>query len=494
MSVNGQMPNSITDESLLTSSVDDRYGESDQESVNSETLTMTNSESSPLISGLKHNISIPSDRYYFVYMIFYLLGIGSLLPFNFFSNARQYFVFKLRSNVSVSETDWIDEPSQYNNLQSMFVPYLTMAAMVPNVLFMFINTALTKILILWTRIIIAIIAMIVMFTLTVILTKIDTDGWQLVFFGVTIVTIFIMNAGSAVLQGGIFGLSSMFPKEYTQAVMGGMGMGGVIAAVANVIAIWLSEGPMDSGFGYFLTAELVIITAMAGYLSLPCSKFARYFMAGTFRTHHLSINEQPHSEIGASGETLIPITTGCRQLMIVFKKIWIYASCVFLVFLVTLSCFPAITSRIFSTDLDNDNPSAWASKYFIPVTCFLLFNVTDLVGRTLAGLMQWPHEGSILLPVLCILRVVFIPLFLLCNILPHNQLPQYVAFHNDYAPILIMLFFGMSNGYLGTLCMMYGPRVLDPENMEVAGSMMSLFLSLGLAMGSALSFLLISIV
>jgi len=48
-------------------------------------------------------------------------------------------------------------------------------------------------------------------------------------------------------------------------------MGGVIAAVANVIAIWLSEGPMDSGFGYFLTAELVIITAMAGYLSLPCS-------------------------------------------------------------------------------------------------------------------------------------------------------------------------------------------------------------------------------
>ena len=29
-------------------------------------------------------------------------------------------------------------------------------------------------------------------------------------------------AGSAVLQGGVFGLSGMFPKEYTQAVMGGM--------------------------------------------------------------------------------------------------------------------------------------------------------------------------------------------------------------------------------------------------------------------------------
>ena len=32
----------------------------------------------------------------------------------------------------------------------------------------------------------------------------------------------IIAAGSAILQGGIFGLSSMFPGKYTQAVMGGM--------------------------------------------------------------------------------------------------------------------------------------------------------------------------------------------------------------------------------------------------------------------------------
>ncbi len=29
-------------------------------------------------------------------------------------------------------------------------------------------------------------------------------------------------ASSAILQGGVFGLSSMFPSQYTQAVMGGM--------------------------------------------------------------------------------------------------------------------------------------------------------------------------------------------------------------------------------------------------------------------------------
>ena len=30
------------------------------------------------------------------------------------------------------------------------------------------------------------------------------------------------SAGSAVLQGGIFGLAGLFPGQYTQSVMGGM--------------------------------------------------------------------------------------------------------------------------------------------------------------------------------------------------------------------------------------------------------------------------------
>lgn len=494
MSLDGPMPNLPTCDSSLNDSTDERCSEFSEDNGDPDANIMTNSELSPLVTNLKTHTSVPQDRYYLVYLIFFLLGIGSLLPFNFFSNARQYFVFKLRSNVTITETEWVDDPSKYNHLQAMFVPYLTMAAMVPNVLFIFINTALTKILLLWTRIIIAMVAMILMFSLTVILTKIDTDDWQAGFFAITMVTIFIMNAGSAVLQGGIFGLSSMFPKEYTQSVMSGMGMGGLIAALANIIAIWLSEGPMDSGFGYFLTAELVVISAMVGYLSLPCSKFARYFMTGSPQRRLLSVNEAPQSEIGASGETLIPITTGCTSLVIVLKKIWVYAFSVFFVFLITLSCFPGINSRIFSVELDGDSPSPWAVKYFIPVTCFLLFNAMDLIGRTLAGLMQWPREESICLPLLCILRVGFIPVFLLCNVLPRNHLPQYPAFHNDYAPIIAMLFFGLSNGYLGTVCMMYGPRVLDPENMELGGSMMALFLSLGLALGSALSFLLISVV
>ena len=34
----------------------------------------------------------------------------------------------------------------------------------------------------------------------------------------------------------------------------------------------------------------------------------------------------------------------------------------------------------------------WASTYFTPVSCFLLFNCGDYVGRILAGWVRWPGK------------------------------------------------------------------------------------------------------
>ncbi len=42
-----------------------------------------------------------------------------------------------------------------------------------------------------------------------------------------------------------------------------------MAAVANLMATWLAYDPTDMGFGYFLTAELVVVAALIGYCMLP---------------------------------------------------------------------------------------------------------------------------------------------------------------------------------------------------------------------------------
>lgn len=47
----------------------------------------------------------PVDSYNMVYFIFFLMGIGSLLPWNFFITAKQYWLYKLSNNSSPSGHD-----------------------------------------------------------------------------------------------------------------------------------------------------------------------------------------------------------------------------------------------------------------------------------------------------------------------------------------------------------------------------------------------------
>ena len=66
----------------------------------------------------------------------------------------------------------------------------------------------------------------------------------------------------------------------------------------------------------------------------------------------------------------------------------------------------------------------WNDKYFTPVGCFLLFNVGDYIGRTLASFIQWPKatkSGSMFMLAFSMARIGFIPLFLFCNASPMNR-------------------------------------------------------------------------
>ena len=46
-------------------------------------------------------------------------------------------------------------------------------------------------------------------------------------------------------------------------------MGGTIAAVANLLAVSIATNPLSMGFGYFITALVVLAIALVGYLILP---------------------------------------------------------------------------------------------------------------------------------------------------------------------------------------------------------------------------------
>ena len=89
-----------------------------------------------------------------------------------------------------------------------------------------------------------------------------------------------------------------------------------------------------------------------------------------------------------------------------------------------------------------------------------------------------------------LLRVVFVPLMCLCRV-KDPSLP--VVFGSAAFPLVFMVLFALSNGYVSTLAMMDGPALV-PATMEVAGATMVLCLCLGLLAGSGLSLGVLAIV
>lgn len=172
----------------------------------------------------------------------------------------------------------------------------------------------------------------------------------------------------------------------------------------------------------------------------------------------------------------------------ILRKTWVLGLSVFYVFFVSIAVFPAVSSGIQSVHKDTGSP--WTTTYFVPLTSFFLYNAADFCGRQSTAWLQVPGPTSRVLPILVLCRTVLIPLFMFCNFQPRNHLGT-VLFPNDLYPVVFNCLLGLSNGYLGTLPMIYGPKVVPRELAEATGVVMSFFLTLGLAVGSAFAVLLV---
>ncbi|GAA57790.1 equilibrative nucleoside transporter 3 [Clonorchis sinensis] len=71
-----------------------------------------------------------------------------------------------------------------------------------------------------------------------------------------------------------------------------------------------------------------------------------------------------------------------------------------------------------------------------------------------------------------------------------NQQPRKhlsVVFNHDAYPIILVILLGLTNGYFLSLAMTYGPSFASPGNNEGAGVALSIYMSLGLSFGVAVS-------
>uniref|UniRef100_A0A3Q3GKY3 Solute carrier family 29 member 1b n=1 Tax=Labrus bergylta TaxID=56723 RepID=A0A3Q3GKY3_9LABR len=357
------------------------------------------------------DIGSPRDKCFGVWLIFFMLGLGTLLPWNFFMTATVYFTSRLKDSSlvdSIANQTAADEPRGF--LEAKFNNVMTMCAMLSLLIFTCLNSFLHSRISQRLRVMGSLFIIMSVFIVTVVLVKVPLE--PLPFFIVTMVKIVIINAFGAVLQGSLFGMAGLLPASYTTPIMSGQGLAGTFAAISMICAITSGSELQDAAFGYFITACFVIFLSILSYIMLPKLEFFQFYQDRNRKQktdEHNSVNlmnKEVHAESGDQNKHQDV------SMIKIFKKIWLLALSACFTFTVTIGMFPAITADTKSTLAEG---GSW-DQYFIPVSCFLLFNLCDWTGRSLTAFCMWPQKDSMLLPASIVCRLVFVPLFMLSTV------------------------------------------------------------------------------
>lgn len=300
--------------------------------------------------------------------------------------------------------------------------------------------------------------------------EIGGEGYFFVIMG----TVLMMGASTALLQKGVYGYTAGLPVKYTPLMLLGQGGAGL---VATLLSFGLSHPtPLIACF-FFWSGIIIVLAALGLFLYL--------------------------SNGSSNGRKKKP-RIGFKQIKHGLNKISFYALGILIVMMVTLSLYPAVMSLVRPTSGDNSA----LSRVFLQLG-YLTFDLGDLSGKFMPNLDFLAFgPDHLLTKLLPLLRFIFYPLFFACNLKSFSGSKSFIRLP-DWAYFLVLFSFALTNGYSNALLLMNAPIVAarketvlvssEPTVTEneredvtdsrgIAGTIMGLFINLGLASGSLLSF------
>ncbi|XP_051765395.1 equilibrative nucleoside transporter 4 [Ctenopharyngodon idella] len=445
--------------------------------------------------------SIPDDRYHGIYFAMLLAGVGFLLPYNSFITDVDYLHRKFKGTSIVFD---------------MSLTYILVALSA-----VIVNNALVERLSLHTRICVG-----YLFALGPLVFVSVFDVWLELFdtqqsYVVTLAAIAIVAFGCTVQQSSFYGYTGMLPKRYTQGVMTGESTAGVIVSLSRIFTKLLVEDEKNNTIIFFLFSISIETLCFLLHVVVRQTHFVRYHTDRARHSHSWlkgqinNVTTQKHSGYqihydssaeeedgvvsstvddadavnlgnGSHGDgiyvrfdvpkpetkrTWISVKELLGRRCAVARMIWPYMLSILVTYFITLCLFPGLES-----ELRNDTLGEW-----LPILTMALFNMADFVGKILAAC---PYEwGGVQLLVWSCLRVLFLPLFVMCVSPVQHPLLAHPAW-----PCGLSLMLGISNGYLGSVPMIQAAGKVPLQQREVAGNTMTVSYMAGLMLGSAVSY------
>jgi len=427
-----------------------------------------------------------------LYAVFLTFGIASLTPWNCFITATEYFEHKFNASSSA-------------DIRENFPKYFQICGIVGDVATSLLCMIVVKYIKISTMVYFANVQMLVAFVVTTCLAKVDTDDWPNTYFAVTVTLFAMMCSGGAMYISAMFAMVSTMSSVCTDGFLVGMALAGLFASMLNIGTLSLpGTNSVEAGFWYFLIATIVLTIALGLFTVFQRSDMSYERLESEFsntRTAESSpgpesrasdplceTEDETVSEDVSDKKLVRSSTTGSAislPMTQLFRAAWQHIFSFFFVLLVTFTIFPGALSMLKSDALPG---TAWADKYFIPVSLFLVFNIGDCLGRILVSWVKWPSERFLIYYGLA--RIVFILLLVMCNLQPRSV---DVWFSGDVWPTVLIFLFALTNGQVISLSMVYAPQCVQNKCDKAAiGTIQAFCSAIGRVTGSFLAFLAIA--
>uniref|UniRef100_A0AAF5Q1U4 Nucleoside transporter n=1 Tax=Wuchereria bancrofti TaxID=6293 RepID=A0AAF5Q1U4_WUCBA len=400
-----------------------------------------------------------------VFAAFMFISATSVLPWNLFINAHEYYHYKLR-NVT-ENTTLSDGKDDDTELQRSYEGWVTLTGGVSC----------------HTVVLLSLVP-------TVLLTYINTDAFQLAFFCISMVLASLASFGSiGLIACGLLGFSAKFPSENVQAVMIGQSVAGILSSLLSIVCQSLATNALVNGRLFFVIAFIWTILSVFLYELLVRSKETELLLIDEGSRIDQSSDQRLLDNVDNTFEAdespLHLRSTETHSLWSDAEQVWKKTKMEwwagFIIFFGTMTAFPAVSSLV-QTNAKN---LVW-KNYFSSLACFLLFNCGDAFGRLVVNFCRLSEKALIMLS---FLRLLAIPVFFFCNINPRYH--SVTLFRSDEVFISTMLLFSISNGFLFTAATINATGKVRAELRELAGSIFGFMAVISTLCGSLIGLLLV---
>ncbi|PON59328.1 Equilibrative nucleoside transporter [Parasponia andersonii] len=388
---------------------------------------------------------VPEDSYHFAYIVYFTLGLGFLLPWNAFITAVDYFSY-IYPDASVDR---------------IFAVVYMMTCLVCLLVIVFYSHKSDA----YFRINLGLALFVVSLLVVPVTDAVYIKGRVGLYDGfyVAVAAIAVSGLADALVQGGIIGSAGELPERYMQAVVAGTAGSGVLVSFLRIFTKSVypqdAHGLRKSANLYFAVSIVVMVICIIFYNVAPRLPIMKYY-------RELK-NQAVIEEYVEKG----PLTEAAWRstLWEIVGRIKWYGFGILLIYIVTLSIFPGYITEDVHSELLKD----WYSVLLITG-----YNVFDLVGKGLTAV--YLLENAKVAVGGTFVRLLFIPLFYCCL---HG--PKF--FRTEIPVTILTCLLGLTNGYLTSVLMILAPKMVHLQHSETAGIVIVLFLVIGLAAGSVVS-------